>query len=61
VSLHPVTPIAQRVVVDPAAELFERRVELRVLPSLWELRDAVAQSSLGFSIIRMRNARPRDL
>jgi len=61
VSLQAVTPIAQRVVADPAAELFERRVELRVLPSLWELRDAVVQSSLGFSIIRMRNARPRDL
>lgn len=61
VSAQAVTPIAHRVVADPAAELFDRRVELRVLPSLWELRDAVARSSLGFSIIRMRNARPRDL
>lgn len=61
VSSRPATPIAHRVVADPAAELFDRHVELRVLPSLWDLCDAVAQSSLGFSMIRMRNARPRDL
>lgn len=41
------------------AELFRRNVELRVLPSLWPLRDAVAASSLQFSMIRMRNADPR--
>lgn len=61
VSTRPVTPIAHRVVADPAAELFDRGVELRVMSSLWPLRDAVVASSLGFSIIRMRNARPRDL
>ncbi len=53
------TPIASRVVTDPLPELFERDVELRVLSSLWPLRDAVAASSLGFSIIRMRNAKAR--
>ena len=41
-------------------KLFARGVELRVLSSLWPLRDAVVASSLGFSIIRMRNAQPRD-
>lgn len=41
------------------AELFRRNVELRVMPSLWKLRDAVVSSSLQFSIIRMRNAGPR--
>ena len=61
VSTRAVTPIAHRVVADLPAELFDRGVELRLLPSLWDLRDAVAQSSLAFSIIRMRNARPRDL
>jgi Family of unknown function (DUF6886) len=29
---------------------------LRVMPTLWPLRDAVVASTLQFSIIRMRNA-----
>jgi hypothetical protein len=41
------------------AELLRRGVELRFVPSLWPLHDAVAASSLRFSIIRMRNALPR--
>ncbi|HEY6599358.1 MAG TPA: hypothetical protein VIZ30_08595, partial [Pseudomonadales bacterium] len=53
------TPIACRVINDPLLALFERNVELRVLSSLWPLHDAVAASSLGFSIIRMRNAKAR--
>ena len=53
------TPISSRAISDPLLELFERAVELRVLSSLWPLRDAVVASSLAFSIIRMRNARPR--
>lgn len=44
---------------EPLEELARRNVELRVLPNLWALRDAVAASSLEFSIIRMRNALPR--
>ena len=54
------TPIGCVEVADPLAELVRRRVELRVLSSLWPLRDAVVASTLGFSIIRMRNAQPRD-
>jgi hypothetical protein len=61
VSDRAATPLAHHVVADPAAELLRRGVELRVLPSLWDLRDAVVASSLGFSIIRMRNAQTRDL
>lgn len=34
-------------------------IQLRVLDTLWEFWDAVVGSSLGFSGIRMRNARPR--
>ena len=59
-SAQAATPIACLEVADPLAELVRRRVELRVLSSLWPLRDAVVASTLGFSIIRMRNARPRD-
>jgi hypothetical protein len=55
-----IEPIDCIVVADPLAELARRAVELRVLSSLWPLRDAVVASTLGFSIIRMRNAQPRD-
>jgi hypothetical protein len=59
VSTRAATPIAHREVADPLTGLFERGIELRVLSSLWPLRDAVVASTLGFSIIRMRNAQPR--
>jgi hypothetical protein len=61
VRADPVTPIARREVPDVVAALTARNVELRVLPSLWRLHDAVVASTLAFSIIRMRNARPRGL
>lgn len=54
-----VMPVSVRQIDNLPAELFARNVELRVMPSLWKLRDAVAASSLQFSMIRMRNARPR--
>jgi hypothetical protein len=57
---HAVTPISHREVAEPLTELFDRGVELRALSTLWPLRDAVVASSLAFSIIRMRNAQPRD-
>ncbi len=34
----------------------EAEIELRFTPSLWPLRDAVAGSSLQFSMVRLRNA-----
>lgn len=39
--------------------ILQRGVELRILPNLWSLRDAVVESTLEFSIIRWRNALPR--
>jgi hypothetical protein len=59
VSEVPVVPAAVEVIDDPMACLLRRGVELRFLPELWDLRDAVAASTLQFSIIRMRNAGPR--
>jgi hypothetical protein len=59
VSRAPVVPSEVRVVDDPIAQLKARRVDLRVLPTLWPLYDEVLASSLEFSIIRMRNALPR--
>lgn len=46
--------------VEPMGDLIERLtsedVELRLMPSLWPLHDALLASSLHFSMIRMRNA-----
>jgi hypothetical protein len=51
-----VHPIAEATVDSPLEAITNRGSELRVLPSLWYLREAVAVSSLGYSVIRMRNA-----
>jgi hypothetical protein len=61
VSRVPVIPIDIEVIEDPIAELLRREVELRFVPQLWPLHDAVLESTLQFSMIRMRNARPRAL
>jgi hypothetical protein len=46
--------------VEPVGDLLERLVnsnlELRLTPSLIPLRDVIISTSLGFSMIRMRNA-----
>jgi hypothetical protein len=54
-----VEPVAVEIIEDLPGELLRRGIELRFVPSLWELRDAVVASTLQFSIIRMRNAQPR--
>lgn len=59
ISTVAVVPSRIEVFDDPMAELLRRGVELRFLPNLWSLRDAVVASSLQFSLIRMRNAAPR--
>jgi len=55
-SLESVAPERVEIVEDLLGALTSRGVEIRVLPSLWELRDAVVGSTLSYSIIRMRNA-----
>lgn len=59
VSRVPVLPTYVEVFDDPLSEILRRGVEVRILQSLWPLRDAVVASSLQFSVIRMRNALPR--
>jgi hypothetical protein len=54
-----VTPIDVEMIEDCLAALASRGVEIRVLPSLWDLHDAVVASTVSYSIIRMRNAVPR--
>jgi hypothetical protein len=56
VSRRPVVPRQVQVVDDLLAALLGHGVELRFLPNLWPLRDAVVSSTLQFSMIRMRNA-----
>jgi len=56
VCAHAVAPMSHRVVASPLLELLQRPVELRLVSSLFALRDRVVASSLGFSIIRLRNA-----
>ena len=61
VSRTAVTPLRVDVIEDAIAELVKRGIEVRCVESLWPLRDAVVASSLQFSVIRMRNATPREL
>ncbi|MGA3068319.1 MAG: DUF6886 family protein [Tepidisphaeraceae bacterium] len=55
-SAEAVVPERVEVIEDLLFALGLRGVEIRVLPSLWELHDAVVGSSLSYSMIRMRNA-----
>jgi hypothetical protein len=59
ISREPVAPRAVTQIDDLLGALLRHNVELRVMPSLWKLRDAVVASTLQFSIIRMRNALPQ--
>ena len=53
----PVAPVRVEAIDDPIGELVRLGIELRVIPSLWPLHDAVVASTLVFSAVRMRNAR----
>lgn len=60
ISEEAVVPTSMEILDDLLAELVNRNVELRILPNLGHLHDAVAASTLQFSMIRMRNAAPRS-
>lgn len=66
---HPGCYLARETVtpldVEPIPDLLERHahaddVELRVTPSLWPLHAALTRTTLHWSFIRMRNARPSE-
>ena len=59
VSRSQVVPRDVTIIDDVIGELLRNRVELRFVPNLWTLRDAVASSTLQFSFIRMQNAQPK--
>ena len=56
ISYEPEIPVSRRRIDDILGELLKEDVELRILPELWTLAGAVKESSLCFSLIRMRNA-----
>lgn len=49
-------PTAVHAFPDLFEELFRRNVELRVTDNLWEIADAVKESTLNWSLCRMANA-----
>lgn len=57
VSKEPVVPLSVEPVGDLLAALADAGVELRITPSLVPLGRAIIQTTLHFSLIRMRNAR----
>ena len=59
VSRRPQIPIGKLVIENLPEALFARNVELRVLPALWDLHEAVAASTLRYSMLRMANARTK--
>lgn len=59
ISREAVEPIGVQVVEDVMAALVAAGAEVRVLQSFWPLSDAVAGSSLEFSIIHKDRAPPR--
>ena len=59
VSRETVVPLSVEPVGDLMTALTGAGVELRIMPSLWPLYEAVIASTLDFSIIRWRNASPR--
>jgi hypothetical protein len=60
VATVPVTPLGP---AQPVGDLFALHeaagIELRAVANLWPFWDAVPGSTVGFSAIRLRNARPR--
>jgi hypothetical protein len=54
-------PKAKHVIDNPLQAILAQNIELRLLPSLWQLHDAVVNSTLEFSSIRMKNAQPKTI
>ncbi len=56
VSEHEFLPLEVEPIRDLMAALVDAGVDLRIMPSLVSLRDAVTESTVDFDIIRWRNA-----
>ena len=56
VSTQTQIPVAKHTCTDLFDALFSRGTEVRLVDNLWDLASAVQQSSLGWSLCRMKNA-----
>ena len=54
-------PVEKHVLTDLCGELLCRKVELRITENLWDIADAVRESTLNWSLCRMKNAAPRKI
>lgn len=52
-------PERKYVLTDLLSELVRRNVEIRIADNLWDIADAVRDSTLNWSLCRMANATPR--
>lgn len=52
-------PVNKIVIMDVFKELFDRNVELRVMPNLWDLAEDIKKTTLNWSLCRMSNAEKR--
>ncbi len=59
VARRPVRPVRTEPLGDPLARHAAAGIELRLVPTIWPLVDAVVGSGLEFSIIRKHHATPR--
>ena len=57
ISYEPVVPLSIVEIKNPKEELAKRNVELRFSQNLTKLAEEVVQSTLGYSIIRLQNAK----
>lgn len=60
IATEAVEPLRVRPLGDLLAAHVEAGIELRLVPSLWPLRDLAVSDRWDFSIVRMANARPRS-
>jgi hypothetical protein len=56
---EPITPLSVEPIGDLLALHAGADIELRIVPNLWPIIDAIVASGLEFSIIRKMNAQPR--
>lgn len=55
-----IAPLSVEPIGDLLALHAAANIELRIVPNLWPIIDAIVASGLEFSIIRKMNAQPRD-
>ena len=53
-------PIAKHKICDLFSELTLRNVEIRIVNNLWNIADQVKQSTLNWSLCRMKYAKPKE-